>query len=293
MADQPLHGKVAVVAGATRGAGRGIAVMLGATGATVYCTGRSTRSQAATPGRVETIEETAELVSARGGVGIPVRVDHTVAADVAALFDRIQDEQQGRLDLLVNDVWGGDALAEWDKPFWQHSLPNGLLMQERAVQSHMITSYYGVPLMVARRRGLIIEVTDGMDYEYRGSLYYSLAKISAIHLARAMAADLKPHTVTALALTPGFLRSEAMLDHFGVTEATWREAIKKDPHFAESETPFYIGKAVAALASDPHIAARSGQVLMSGDLAQEYGFTDVDGRQPNWRVYFEQNIAGK
>lgn len=294
MSEKPLRGKVAVVTGATRGAGRGIAVMLGEAGATVYCTGRSTRERGATPGRPETIEETAEMVTARGGTGIAVRVDHTEEEEVKALFERIRAEQHGQLDLLVNDVWGGDALTgPWDRPFFEHSLANGLLMQERAVKSHLITSHYGVPLMAERRQGLVIEITDGLDYKYRGNLYYSLAKISTIHLAEAMAADLKPFGVTALAITPGFLRSEEMLTHFGVTEANWQEGAKKDPHFAQSETPYYIGKAVAALAADLNVAAKSGKVFMSGDIAEEYGFRDVDGRQPNWRAYYEKFLASQ
>lgn len=287
---KPLSGKVAVVTGATRGGGRGIAVMLGEAGATVYVTGRSVRGKPATEGRGETIEETAEMVSACGGVGIAVRTDHTVEEDVKALFDTIRREQDGRLDILVNDIWGGDPLTEWETPFWKHSLDNGLLMQRRAVHSHLITSHYGVPMMVARRQGLVIEVTDGTDYRYRGNLYYSLAKVSTIHLAEAMAADLKPHGVTALALTPGFLRSEAVLDHFGVAESNWREAVAKDVHFAQSETPFYIGRAVDALASDPNIAAKSGKALMSGDLAEEYGFTDIDGTRPNWNAYYKRTF---
>lgn len=218
-----LQGKVALVAGATRGAGRAIAVELGMAGATVYVTGRSVRGNSATAGRPETIEETAEMVTVRGGTGISVRVDHTVPDDVRALFERIQREQDGRLDVLVNDVWGGDELSEWGKPFWENSLRAGLLMQERAVDSHIITAYYGAPLLVARGQGLIVEVTDGVNYGYRGNLFYSLAKISSIHLAAAMAEDLRPHGVTALAITPGFLRSEAMLDHFGVTENNWRD----------------------------------------------------------------------
>lgn len=286
-----LQGKVAVVAGATRGAGRAIAVELGAAGATVYTTGRSVRGNPATPGRSETIEETAEMVTARGGVGIAVRVDHTVEDDVKALFERVGREQDGRLDLLVNDVWGGDDLTVWEQPFWEHSLRNGLLMQERAVYSHIITSHYGAPLMVARRQGLIVEITDGVDYSYRGNLFYSLVKISNIHLAAAMAEDLRPHGVTALAVTPGFLRSEAMLDHFGVSEENWRDGAKKDPHFIASETPYYVARAVASLASDPHVAAKAGTTLASWDMAREYGFTDLDGRQPHWGEYFAANVA--
>lgn len=287
---KPLAGKVAVVTGATRGGGRGIAVMLGEAGATVYITGRSVKGSPAMEGRSETIEQTAEMVTERGGVGIAVRTDHTEEAEVKALFERIRREQDGRLDILVNDIWGGDPLTEWETPFWEHSLANGLLMQRRAVHTHMITSHYGVPMMVARRQGLVIEVTDGTDYRYRGNLFYSLAKVSTIHLAEAMAADLKPYGVTALSLTPGFLRSEAVLDHFGVSESNWRDAVAKDVHFAQSETPFYIGKAVVALASDPNIAEKTGKAFMSGDLADEYGFTDVDGTKPNWNTYYKKTF---
>jgi len=286
-----LRGTVAAVAGATRGAGRGIAVSLGEAGATVYATGRSVRGKPATAGRSETIEETAELVNARGGVGIAIRVDHTVEDDVKSLFERIGREQNGRLDLLVNDVWGGDELTNWQQPFWEHSLRHGLLMQERAVWSHIITSHYGAPLMIEQGQGLIIEITDGNTYTYRGNLYYSLAKNSAIHLAEAMAADLRPRRVTALALTPGFLRSEAMLEHFGVTEPTWQEAAKQDPHFIASETPFYVGRAVVSLAADPNVAAKTGKALTSWDLADEYGFDDVDGRHPHWGRHYAEHVA--
>jgi NAD(P)-dependent dehydrogenase (short-subunit alcohol dehydrogenase family) len=284
--EKTLQGKVAVVAGATRGAGRGIALMLGEAGATVYVTGRSIRGQSATKGRPETIEETAEMVNARGGVGIAVRVDHTIEHEVQALFERVQREQDGRLDILVNDVWGGDELTQWDKPFWECSLQDGLLMQKRAVSSHIITSYYGAPLMVARRQGLIVEITDGNDYHYRGNLFYSLVKISAIHLAEAMAEDLRKYDVTALAVTPGYLRSEAMLDRFGVTEDNWQDATKQDPYFIASETPFFVGRAVRALASDSQVAKKAGKTWTSWDLAEEYGFTDNDGRQPSWGKYF-------
>ncbi len=288
---KPLQGKVAVVAGATRGAGRGIACMLGEAGATVYCTGRSVRGQPATGDRRETIEETAEIVTARGGAGIPLRVDHTMEDQVEALFGRVRHEQQ-RLDVLVNDVWGGDELTEWGVPFWQLSMAKGLLMLQRAVHSHIITSRHGVPLMVERNAGLIVEITDGDFLGYRGNLFYDLSKISAIRLAYAMSMDLRDHRVTAVAVTPGFLRSEAMLDHFGVTEANWQDAIRKDRHFAESETPSYIGRAVAALAADPDVAGKDGQVVATWNLAKEYGFRDVDGRQPDWGAYIAGTIAG-
>ena len=285
MTGKALQGKVAVVAGGTRGAGRGIAIGLGEAGATVYVTGRSVRGQPSDMARPETIEETAELVTASGGVGIAVQVDHTREAEVKALFERVSAEQNGQLDLLVNDIWGGDGLTVWGKTFWEHSLADGLLIQQRAVHSHMITSYYAAPLMVAQKKGLIIEITDGIDYRYRENLYYSLAKISSIHLAEAMAADLRPHGVTAIALTPGFLRSEAMLDHFGVTEETWREAVQTEPHFIMAETPAYIGRAVAALAADPAIFAKTGQAFSTWGLSDEYPFTDRDGNRPHWGNY--------
>jgi NAD(P)-dependent dehydrogenase (short-subunit alcohol dehydrogenase family) len=290
---KPLHGKIAVVAGATRGAGRGIAASLGEAGATVYCTGRSIRGQASDLNRAETIEETAELVTAKGGIGIPLRVDHTAEAEVQALFEQIDKEHKGQLDILVNNIWGGEQLTEWKKPFWEHSLSKGLLMQERAVKAHLITSYYGAPLMVKRKSGLIIEVTDGIDYRYRGSLFYSLAKISPIHLAAAMAADLKPHGVSSVAVTPGFLRSEEMLEHFGVTESTWLDAVhsgKPDAeHFAQSETPYFIGRGIAALAAKKDLMERSGQVFPSWQLSDEFGIMDVDGRQPHWGNYAKQH----
>ena len=289
MPDQPLVNQVAVVAGATRGAGRGIARMLGAAGATVYCTGRSVRGRPATAGRPETIDETAELVTAAGGRGIAVRTDHTVEAEVVRLFARVRADE-GRLDVLVNDVWGGDALTEWGKPFWELSTPQGLQLLERAVHSHLVTSRHGVPLMVERNAGLVVEVTDGDTLGYRGNLFYDLAKNAVIRLAYAMAADLHAHGVTALALTPGMLRSEAVLDHFGVAEANWRDAIAADPYFAESETPCYVGRAVAALAADPDVGARSGGLFSSWGLAKEYGFTDVDGRRPDWGTFFARKV---
>jgi NAD(P)-dependent dehydrogenase (short-subunit alcohol dehydrogenase family) len=302
-----LEGKVVVVAGATRGAGRGIACMLGEAGATVYCTGRSSRSARTGSGRgeaqksgspfelsrrPETIEETAEKVTALGGVGLPVQVDHTLEEPVKALFDRVNAEQGG-LDLLVNDLWGGDELTEWGKPFWELSLQKGLLMLQRAVHSHIITSRYAAPLMIPRGSGLVVEITDGEGFGYRGNLFYDLVKMSVIRLAYGMSEELRPHHVTALSVTPGFLRSEAMLDHFGVTEANWREGAKKDPHFIASETPFYVGRAIAALASDPEIEKKSGKIFSSWGLAKEYGVTDLDGSQPNWGKYFEENIAGR
>jgi len=297
---KPLQGKIALVAGATRGAGRGIACMLGEAGATVYCTGRSTRDKVPTrrrkakqaafdlSSRPETIEETAERVDAHGGIGIPVRVDHTLAEQVKTLFDRIRNEQ-GRLDVLVNDVWGGDELTEW-KTFWRHDLQKGLLMLQRAIHSHIITGYYAAPLLIETGRGLIVEITDGDHFGYRGTFYYDLVKTSVIRIAFSLATELYQHNIAALALTPGFLRSEAMLDHFGVTEANWRDAVADQPDFAESETPFYVGRAVAALAADPEILQKTGRVYAAWDLGPAYGFTDVDRRQPNMRRWIETHM---
>ena len=304
MSGKPLSGKIALVAGATRGAGRGIACMLGEAGATVYCTGRSTRAKPAVrrldaagtafelERRPETIEETAEMVAAYGGAGIPAQVDHTDPAQVEALFERIKAEQGG-LDILVNDVWGGDQLTEWGLPFWELSLEKGLLMLQRTVHTHIITNRYGVPLMLKRPGGLVVEVTDGDTTAYRGNLFYDLVKSSVIRLAYAMAEELKPHHITALAVTPGFLRSEAMLEHFGVTEANWQEGAKVDPHFIASETPYFVGRAIAALAADSQVSLKSGQTLSSWGLSREYGFTDIDGRRPDWGAYYEEHVLGK
>ena len=288
-----LEGKVAVVAGGTRGAGRGIAIALGAEGATVYVTGRSSRvSGPSAMARPETIEETAELVTAAGGLGIPVRIDHSESAEVAVLAQRLREEEDGRLDILVNDIWGGDPLTRWGTPFWEQPLEDGLALLKQAVETHLVTSWHLVPLMVARRSGLVIEITDGVEAGYRGDFFYDLAKAGVIRLAVAQAAEFKPHGVTALALTPGFLRSEAMLDHFGVTTENWRDAVKKDPHFIASETPAYVGRAVAALAGDPEVGRFTGQALSSWGLSEVYGFVDADGTQPHWGKYFAEHYPG-
>lgn len=284
--NKPLQGKIAVVAGATRGAGRGIAVELGAAGATVYCTGRSVRGQVSPSNRPETIEGTAERVTAAGGLGIPVQTDHLVEEQVKALFDRIAQEQDGRLDILVNDIWGGEDKSQWDTPFWEMDAPQGLRLLEQAIHTHLLTSRWGAPLMVPRASGLIIEVGDGTTYDYRGSLFYSLVKVSVIHAAQAMAADLHERGltgITALALTPGYLRSEWMLDHWGMTEEEYQAGVKTEGfRYGGTESPHYIGRAVAALASDPNIAAKAGQALSTGVLVDEYGFTDLDGTQPRF-----------
>lgn len=291
MSEQVLKGKVAVVAGATRGAGRGIAVELGAAGATVYCTGRSTRGNPSDLNRPETIEETAELITGKGGVGIAVRADHTVESEVKALFERVTEEQSGQLDVLVNDIWGGEQLTKWGKKFWELAPASSLRLIERAIFTHVITARYGVPLMVEQGSGLVIEITDGDTLEYRGHFIYDFIKTGVIRTAMGMAKDLEGAGVTALALTPGFLRSEEMLDHFGVSEENWRDVIEKDPYFAESETPHYIGRAVVALASDPNVHEKAGQALSTWHLSDEYGFKDVDGRQPHWKRFFDRMQA--
>jgi NAD(P)-dependent dehydrogenase (short-subunit alcohol dehydrogenase family) len=292
-----LEGKVALVAGATRGAGRGIAVELGATGATVYVTGRSTRERRSEYDRPETIEETADLVDQAGGQGIPVRVDHLETDEVRDLVRRI-DGEQGRLDVLVNDVWGGERLIEWNVPVWEHSLEGGLRMLRLAIDTHIITSHFALPLLIRNAGGLVVEMTDGTaeynDANYRLSLFYDLAKTSVIRMAWAQAQELRPHRCTAVALTPGWLRSEMMLENFGVKESNWREAADIQPHFVISETPRYVGRAVAHLAADPEVARWNGRSLSSGGLAKVYGFTDLDGSQPDaWRYLVEVQDAGR
>lgn len=290
---KPLDEKVAVVAGATRGAGRGIACMLGEAGATVYCTGRSVRGKLASgENRPETIEETAEMVTDYGGKGIAVQVDHTQQDQVRALFKRVKKEQK-RLDILVNDVWGGDELTEFGKTFWKVSLDKGRVMLERAVFSHIITAHFAAPLMIETGSGLIVEITDGNFFGYRGNIFYDLVKTSVIRLAFAYAYELRKRNITSVAVTPGFLRSEAMLDHFGVTEENWQDAVKKDPNFIASETPYYVGRAVAALAADPDVSKKTGRVFTSWGLAREYGLKDIDGRQPYWEDYFEEKYGAR
>jgi NAD(P)-dependent dehydrogenase (short-subunit alcohol dehydrogenase family) len=236
--------------------------------------------------RPETIEETAELVTAAGGTGIAVPVDHTSSPEVAALVARIAQERSGRLDVVVNSLWGGDRLTGWGTRFWEHSLEDGLEIQRHAVSAHLITAWHALPLLVARGRGLVVELTDGDGTRYEGQLFYDLAKTANRRIAHDLAADLRPHGVTAVAVAPGFLRSEAMLDHFGVSEAAWRDAIAQDEHFAESETPRYAGRGIAALAADPDSLALSGRTLWSSELARLYDVEDVDGRRPDWPAYF-------
>jgi NAD(P)-dependent dehydrogenase (short-subunit alcohol dehydrogenase family) len=300
----PLAGRVCLVAGATRGAGRGIAVALGAAGATVYGTGRTTREHRSEYDRPETIEETAELVTASGGTGIAVQVDHLEPDQVRALVARI-DAEQGRLDVLVNDIWGAENMVDWSARLWEDDLAAGLRLLRLAIDTHLITSHVALPLLVRHPGGLVVEVTDGTtEYNatnFRINTFYGLAKVSVGRLGFAQGQELGPLGATAVTLTPGWLRSEMMLEHYGVTEDNWREATTRpaggpvDPgHFAISESPTYVGRAVVALAADPDRARWTGQSLSSGQLAQEYGFTDVDGSRPDaWRYLVEVQDAGK
>ncbi len=286
--------RVALVAGATRGAGRGIAVALGEAGFTVYCTGRSTRSSRSEINRPEKIEETAALVDAAGGVGVAVPTDHLDPDAVAALVARI-DAEQGRLDVLVNDIWGAEHLFEWDTPVWEHDLTAGLRLLRLAVDTHLITSHFALPLLLRSPGGLVVEVTDGTAAynatRYRVSAFYDLAKTSVLRMAWALGQELRERGATAIAITPGWLRSEAMLEHHGVTEANWRES--PVPHFCISESPRFVGRAIAALATDDDVGRWNGQSVSAGQLAPIYGFTDVDGTQPDcWRYLVEVQEAG-
>jgi NAD(P)-dependent dehydrogenase (short-subunit alcohol dehydrogenase family) len=291
-----LTERIALVAGATRGAGRGIACMLGEAGATVYCSGRSVRGNPNMTGyfagRPESIDETAEMVTAHGGIGIPTRVDHLVPEDVAALVSRIRTEQ-GRLDVVVNDISEGEAHDY--APFWKVSLEKGFRALEQGTHSHVITCHYAAPLMIEAERttpGLIVEIGDGDTLGYRGTLFYDLVKTTVNRLAYAMAQELHKHNVASVAVTPGYMRTETILEHFGVSEANWRNGAKKDPNFLASETPFFVGRAVAALATDPNVMEKSGGLFSSWTLADEYGFTDVDGNRPHLGHHFEEVYGG-
>jgi NAD(P)-dependent dehydrogenase (short-subunit alcohol dehydrogenase family) len=278
---RPLENRVAVVAGATRGAGRGIARGLGEAGATVYCTGRSIPGNPSPYGRPETIDETAELINRAGGMAIPVRVDHTIESEVQALFKRI-DREHGRLDVLVNSIAGEDPMMSQWGSFWKTDLKNGEAIFRQSVLSHLITAKHAAALMIRARRGLIVEVTEN-DILMAGSNALSgIVKLAIKGLALNMATELRPHGVAVMAITPGFLRSESMLQHFGVSEANWRDAGKKDKNFLESESPLFVGRAVAALAQDSKVIERSGQLCSSWELGREYKFTDYDGRRPDW-----------
>ncbi|MGC4055859.1 MAG: SDR family oxidoreductase [Paludibaculum sp.] len=305
-----LRGRIAVVAGATRGAGRGIAAALGEAGATVICTGRSTRGSRSEYNRPETIEETAELVTQLGGTGVAVAVDHLDPAQVESLAGRIRADF-GHIDVLVNDIWGGELLKggpdEWNTPVWAHDLAKGLRILHLAVDTHLITSHFLLPLIIERPGGLLVEVTDGTnDYNaanYRISVYYDLAKTAVNRLAFSQGHELAPHGATAVAITPGWMRSEIMLEHFGVSEENWRDSLKAEGErsgpgapadFALSETPRFVGRAVAALAADPRRARWNQRSVSSGELASDYGFLDVDGSRPDvWRFLSEVREAGR
>jgi NAD(P)-dependent dehydrogenase (short-subunit alcohol dehydrogenase family) len=279
---KPLAGKIAVVAGATRGAGRGIATALGEAGATVYCTGRSVPGHPGMKNRPETIHQTAEMVTARGGKGIAIQCDHTRPDQVARLF-----EQVGEFDILINDIWGGDDLVEWGKKLWETKLDDGLTLIDRAIKTHIITSHQGLPRL--KNGGLVVEITDGDSYFYRGHFFYDLVKTTVIRMAFSLSQDLEARGINAIAVTPGFLRSEWMLDHFGVTEANWRDAAVKSPEFIASETPLFVGRCVAALAGDPNVARKNGRVFASWDLAEEYGVNDADGTRPHFVKWLQAN----
>jgi NAD(P)-dependent dehydrogenase (short-subunit alcohol dehydrogenase family) len=233
--------------------------------------------------RPETIHETADIVTARGGRGVAVRVDHTIPAEVASLF-----EQVGEFDILVNDIWGGDELVEWGKKLWETKLEDGLLLIDRAIKTHIITSYYGLPRL--RSGGLVVEITDGDAFFYRGHFFYDLVKTAVVRMAFALSQELKERGIPAVAVTPGFLRSEWMLDHFGVTETNWRDAAKKVKEFIASETPLFVGRCVAALAADPNVAKKNGRVFASWDLAEEYGVSDADGSRPHFVRWLRENM---
>jgi NAD(P)-dependent dehydrogenase (short-subunit alcohol dehydrogenase family) len=296
-----LQGRVAVVAGATRGAGRGIAAALGEAGATVVCTGRSSRARTLRSDydRDETIEDTAELVTALGGHGVAIVVDHLDPQQVSALADRIRTDH-GHIDVLVNDIWGAEELKggppTWSRPIWEFDLDDGLRILRLGIDTHLITSHHLLPLLVAEPGGLLVEVTDGTAEHnasrVRLSVFYDLAKVAVNRLAFSQGHELAPHGATAVAITPGWLRSEMMLDNFGATEENWRDAQAPDD-FALSESPRYVGRAVVALASDPDRTRWNQRSLTSGELAREYGFTDVDGSQPDvWRFIEEVSERG-
>jgi NAD(P)-dependent dehydrogenase (short-subunit alcohol dehydrogenase family) len=291
LSTDPLEGRVALVAGATRGAGRAVAVELARAGAHVYATGRSSRTAGPSEmGRPETIEETGELIAATGGTGSAVVVDHEDPEAVQALVERI-DNEQGRLDVLVNDIFGGDRYADWEHPLWEHDLTGGLRMLRMGVDTHLITSHFAIPLLLRRDPeadgdGLVIEVTDGTD-EYNAAFrqgvgfYYDLVKANVSRIVLGLTAELRNRPAVALGVTPGWLRSEKMLDNFGVTEPTWRDCLDRVPGFAISESPTYVGRGVAALAADPDARRFAGRVVTSRELSDAYGVTDTDGSRPD------------
>lgn len=292
MADRrgPLAGRVAVVAGATRGCGRGIARALGESGATVYCTGRSSQGNPSPYRRPETIEETADLVTAAAGMGIAVRVDHGDEAQVKALFERV-DKERGRLDILVNSIAGEDSTWQWNHKFWDTDLENLLGLLRQSVITHLITAKHAAPYMIKKKRGLIVEVTDRDSFGFQGfGFAHDLVKATVMRFGFVFAEELRKTGVASVAVTPGYLRSESMLAQFGVAEENWRDGGKKDKHFLESETPLYLGRGVAALAADPDLMKWSGDAISSAELGKRYGVTDYDGRRPDVISYFAQHV---
>jgi len=297
--DRSLLGKVALVAGATRGAGRAIAVELARAGAYVYATGRSSRVHGPSDlGRPETIEETGDLLRAAGGEGQALRVDHLEADQVADLVARIEREQ-GRLDVLVNDIFGGDRYAQWDKKLWEHDLEGGFRMLGMGIHTHLITCAKALPLILRGERGLVVEMTDGTsefnsNFRQGVGFYYDLVKASVERITSGLAAELVDTSCTAVAVTPGWLRSENMLEKFGVTEENWRNALEERPHFCVSESPTYVARGIVALAADPDVERYAGRVLSSAELARTYGVTDTDGTQPDsWRYLVEIKQHGR
>lgn len=250
----------------------------------MYVTGRTTESSPSPMQRPETIEGTARLVNEAGGTGIAIQADHSESAQVKQLMATI-DSAHGRLDILVNDVWGGDGMTEWEGPFWEQDLDNGLALLRQAIDTHIITSWHAGALLTRSEDGLVVEITDGVSSRYRGALFYDLVKATVIRFAVGQADDFRPSNVAVVAVSPGFLRSEAMLEHFGITEETWRDGIEQDPHFAHSETPYYLGRAVAALAADPEKMQHSGTATATWEMFERYGFTDLDGSQPDWGTH--------
>jgi NAD(P)-dependent dehydrogenase (short-subunit alcohol dehydrogenase family) len=294
-----LDGKVALAAGATRGAGRAIAVELARAGAYVYATGRSSSIYGPSDmDRPETIEETGELMLAAGGDGQAACVDHLEPEQVGSLVERI-DAERGRLDVLVNDIFGGDRYAQWDKKLWEHDLDGGLRMLRMGIDTHLITCAKALPLMLRGEGGLVVEMTDGTSkfnstFRRGVGFYYDQVKAAVERITIGLTAELADTSCTAVAVTPGWLRSERMLEHFGVTEDTWRDALEETPHFCSSESPTYVARGIAALASDPDVSRHAGRVLSSAELARTYGVTDTDGSRPDcWRYLVEIQLAGR
>ena len=278
---KPLTGRVALVAGATRGAGRGIARALAEAGATVYCTGRSVKGKPSPYGRPETIDETAAMIKAAGGNAIALRVDHTIEDDVKALFRRIMRARR-RIDVVVDSVAGEDPLMGQYGFLWQADLKTADAIFRQGLTSRIITAQCAARAMMRAKRGLIVQVTENDMIGGGGNPMSQAVKMAQKVLPLLWAAELAPHGIAVMAITPGFLRSESMLQHLGVTEDNWREAGKADPNFLESESPLFVGRAVAALAADPKVQRRTGMLTSSWELARDYGFTDSDGRRPDW-----------